>query len=95
MPNKRLNEVVRARQRFAINAQRPTEMFPRPYSCSPPRQLYVTHRLERQQQLQQPPSKMFSVSSQVKYVAATNAQHSTINYQLILNRIRFGTIGLT
>src|SRR5438093_12328869 len=51
-------------------------MFPRYCSCwcSPPREFSVARLSERQLPPQKSPPKTFFVSSQVKYVAATNAQ---------------------
>src|SRR6266498_3102444 len=49
-------------------------MFPRSYSRSPPLEVSTILRLERQLHPQKSLPKTFVVSSQVKYVAATNAQ---------------------
>jgi hypothetical protein len=62
-------------------------MFRPSYSCSQPLEVLVTLRLKRQLHLQKSLPKKFSVSLHVKYVAATRAQLSAINYQLILHGI--------
>jgi hypothetical protein len=53
-------------------------MFPRFYSCSPLLEVSVIHQLKRQLHLQKSLPKMFSVSPQIKYVAAINSQLSPV-----------------
>src|SRR5712664_612335 len=61
------------------NRSRPTKMFPRSCSSSPLTDVSVIHRSEHQLHPRDLLPKTFFVSSQVKYVAGIDSQHSTMN----------------